>query len=1074
VWSFGTLLAGQSITVSLHPTVAAAASGAIAFNATLSPAGAGSASVSVDAARTLQVGVHEERDPVAAGDAITYTLYFGNASTTNTAPNAALALPLPAGTTFVSASDGGVFAAGTVTWALGTLQIGQSGTRTLVLGTSAGFARGSLLLVQAELTDTTGQLARARAVTEIDGSEPLAIGMALTPDPAAVGEQIDLELTVTNTSLSNVAATTLVLRFPQETAAFNRILGTSTPGGCNQLVNDALCQASEVMLWSFGTLLAGQSITVTVPIALAATPDGSVVDFDAFALSGNEDRVAVDRALSVSSSRRLQLGVHEERDPVAPGSELVYTLHFGNASTTNTAPNAMLSFPLPAGTTFVSASDGGVFAAGTVTWSLGTLQIGQSGTRTLVLDANEGLARGSLIRAQAELFDASAVPQRARVRTVTEIDGSEPLAIGMALTPDPAAVGEQIDLELTLTNTSLSNVAGTSLALRFPQETAAFNRVLGTSTPGGCNQLINDALCQGSEVILWSFGTLPAGHSITITVPIALAATPDGSVVDFDALALSGNEDRVEVDRALSVNSSRRLQLGVHEERDPVAPGSELVYTLHFGNTSTTNTAPNASLSFPLPAGTTFVSASDGGSLSAGTVAWALGSLDPGESGTRTLVLDTNGALARGSLILAQAELFDTSAVPQRARVRTVTEIDGSEPLALGMSLAADPVAVGEQINLELTLTNTSLSSVAGTSLALRFPQETAAFNRVLGTSIPGGCNQLVNDALCQGSEVILWSFGTLLAGQSITVSIPIDLGASPNGSIVDFDASALSGSFDRVMADRALAVDSSHALQLGLEENFDPIAAGSQFVYTLHYGNTSTTDTAPNAVLSLPLPAGTSFVSASGGASLNAGTVSWSLGTLQPQSTGSQRAVVEVDPGLARGALLLAKAELSDASAVPRHARADAVTEIDGSEALATHIAFTTATNFDVFVTNTDSVAHSGITLSLRLPENIQTFGRPVGSGGCNQLINDAFCQGGEFLLWSVGTLPARQGFQFNIPSLVPTGPAGSLLELTSIALGSTTEDRAADKVVPEPGFTASVVAGIGLLVVLARRRSR
>jgi uncharacterized repeat protein (TIGR01451 family) len=899
--------------------------------------------------------------------------------------------------------------------------------------------------------------------------------MALRPDPVGVGEQIDLELTLTNSSLVSVAGVTLVLRWPQETATFNRIQATSTPGGCTQIGNDNSCQPGEVIAWTLGTITAGDSIMVTIAMDLAATPDGSVVDFEAFALSSGEDRVAAGRALVVDSTRQLQLGAHEREDPVAAGDEIVYTLHFGNASTTDTAPNATLSFPLPAGASFVSASDGGSLSGGTVVWALGTLQPGQSGTRTLVLDADP-LAGGSLIRAQAELSDTSVVRQRARVSAVTEIDGGEPLSLGMALRPDPVGVGEQIDLELTLTNTSIANVAGSVLVLRFPEEITTFARILATTTPGGCNQIGNDNLCEGGEVIAWSLGTLLAGKSVTVSVPVDLTSIPDGSVVDFDAFALSGGEDRVAVDRALVVDSARRLQLGMHEERDPIAPGGELAYTLHFGNASTIDTAPNASLSVPLPPGTTFVSASDGGGLSADTVTWALGTLQPGESGTRTLVLEADAGLARGALIPAQAELSDTSPLPERARVRTITEVDDGEPLALGLALTPDPAAVGEQIDLELTLTNTSLANVAGNLLVLRFPEEITTFARTLATTTAGGCNQLVNDNFCQGGEVIAWNLGTLLAGQSITVSVPVELAAAANGAIVDLDAFALSGGQDRVMADRALAVDSSRALQLGLEENHDPVAPGSQFVYTLHFGNASTTDIAPSASLSLPLPAGTSFVDASDGGSLAAGTVSWSLGTLQPQTTGTQRVTVQADAGLVRAALLLAKAELSDASATPRRARAQIVTEIDGSEALATEIGFDSATSFDVSLTNRDAVNHSGVTLTLRLPEQIQTFSRfdVASAGGCNQLVNDNFCQGSETLFWNVGTMEARQVLRFAIPSLVHTGPAGSLYELSSIALGATTQDRATDKVVPEPGFAASLAAGIGLLIALARRRSR
>lgn len=71
---------------------------------------------------------------------------------------------------------------------------------------------------------------------------------------------------------------------------------------------------------------------------------------------------------------------------VASGDELTYEISFTNAGP-NEAANAVLTDVLPEGTEFVSASDGGRYDAAkrTVTWTLGTLNVGYSGTRTLVV-----------------------------------------------------------------------------------------------------------------------------------------------------------------------------------------------------------------------------------------------------------------------------------------------------------------------------------------------------------------------------------------------------------------------------------------------------------------------------------------------------------------------------------------------------------------------------------------------------------------------------------------------------------------------------------------------------------------
>jgi extracellular elastinolytic metalloproteinase len=87
----------------------------------------------------------------AAGSRLTYSLSYENLGP-STASSAKLVDTLPDGVTFVSATGGGTFNSTSrkVTWNLGNVAAGASGTRTLVVGVPTGTASGTLLLNQVE------------------------------------------------------------------------------------------------------------------------------------------------------------------------------------------------------------------------------------------------------------------------------------------------------------------------------------------------------------------------------------------------------------------------------------------------------------------------------------------------------------------------------------------------------------------------------------------------------------------------------------------------------------------------------------------------------------------------------------------------------------------------------------------------------------------------------------------------------------------------------------------------------------------------------------------------------------
>ena len=78
---------------------------------------------------------------------------------------------------------------------------------------------------------------------------------------------------------------------------------------------------------------------------------------------------------AVADSADLSITKTDSADPVIAGEDLTYTLVVTNDGPSD-ATNVVVTDDVPAGTSFVSADGGGLEAAGTVTWNLGTLADG--------------------------------------------------------------------------------------------------------------------------------------------------------------------------------------------------------------------------------------------------------------------------------------------------------------------------------------------------------------------------------------------------------------------------------------------------------------------------------------------------------------------------------------------------------------------------------------------------------------------------------------------------------------------------------------------------------------------------
>jgi uncharacterized repeat protein (TIGR01451 family) len=291
----------------------------------------------------------------------------------------------------------------------------------------------------------------------------------------------------------------------------------------------------------------------TQPLVVDTIASGTVLVFDGKAFETTGQRVAAARSVVIESGTVLELALREDLDPVAPGADLTYTLAFGNQSTNVMAATAALRVPLPPGTTFVAASDGGMLEEGVVEWAIGALAPGAHGARQLMVEVDAGATAGDIVVAGAEIGDANMPANRTRATTVTRVAPAGPLRLAMEVTPNPANPGGSFEVDLTVTNMGGVPLFDVEVGLILPDGLGSFSPVVNNG--GVCpNSVFSAAFCEARERVVWQVGMLAGGAATTVTTvpPIPSDAAP-GIIITFDGHATSGDGSLVNAESVVRV-----------------------------------------------------------------------------------------------------------------------------------------------------------------------------------------------------------------------------------------------------------------------------------------------------------------------------------------------------------------------------------------------------------------------------------------------------------------------------------------------------------------------------------------
>ncbi|HEX6288234.1 MAG TPA: SdrD B-like domain-containing protein [Herpetosiphonaceae bacterium] len=280
----------------------------------------------------------------------------------------------------------------------------------------------------------------------------------------------------------------------------------------------------------FPNVVPGTYVVAFVPPsgATAAPRDASGVadDLDSDADATTSWRTPSFTVIADTNNQTLDLGlilpVNVRITKTAPatvvvGQTLTYTLSYTNDGP-GIAQGVVVSDTLPSGLTFVSATPAPTSQAGqTLSWTIGTLTSGQSGTITVQTTVNANAPATLTNTARIATTSSDTTPGDNTSSTTTAVQRVN-VRIQKA-GPASAVAGGQLSYTLDYANTSAVDAAGVVVSDTLPS-----GLMFVSATPAPTSQ--------SGQVLTWTIGSIPAGASGRITLVVRSdAATPNGTQV---------------------------------------------------------------------------------------------------------------------------------------------------------------------------------------------------------------------------------------------------------------------------------------------------------------------------------------------------------------------------------------------------------------------------------------------------------------------------------------------------------------------------------------------------------------
>ncbi|NJN92962.1 MAG: DUF11 domain-containing protein [Anaerolineales bacterium] len=508
-------------------------------------------SITVDSPVTMTVTKSDFPDlEVIAGELLTYTLTVTNESSSKgPAGNVVISDTLPANTTFVNAGFEGL-ASGTVdnlgsvvTWTLNSpnpLSRNESASVFVVVRVDSPLDNGTVITNSAYTAaadnGTVTILGLPAVTTTVRSTPTLEISKSDLFDPVIAGGLLTYTIRYTNSGNANATNVIITDTFPASTT-FNSESSTPsvTPGSA----------ISGGRQWSLASL-PGEGgtgeITLVMDVLSPQAPGTILTNVVSITSSEVSSLSLATETTTITSTPELHIIKLDDPDPVATGGYLTYTIIYSNTGNAD-ANGVTVTDTLPSGVNSPSASDGGTFSNGVVTWSnLSVPANGVDQTLTLSVTIDSDLPNNTILTNEAAIFVADVIT----TSTITTLVQAPSLLVSKTVSPTGVIrAGDTIEYTITYTNTGSVDIGppGVNITDTFP--VSVTNIIFGSAEA----TLVSAALPE----LVWNDSNLPGNGGtgvITITGQVITSpwASTGGQITNTVIVAGSGYSATTDVD----------------------------------------------------------------------------------------------------------------------------------------------------------------------------------------------------------------------------------------------------------------------------------------------------------------------------------------------------------------------------------------------------------------------------------------------------------------------------------------------------------------------------------------------
>jgi uncharacterized repeat protein (TIGR01451 family) len=839
------------------------------------------------------------------GDDVTFTIVVTNGGPDD-ALNVAVQDLLPAGLTFVSDTTlAGTYNEVTGLWTIGTITSGGTATLTVVATAATFGAKTNTAEVSAsdsndaDSTPGNGQAGEDDIESVVVTPQQIDLSLTKTPLPANlnVGSNVTFTLTVTNAAgVSNATGVVVTDLLP---AGLTYVSDTPSVGAYDDVTG----------IWTVGALNAGANATLT--IVATKTVAGAIINTAEVTAANQPDvdstpgnRIAQpaedDTASATVNDVLIDLSLTKTPLPTSVniGANVTFTLTVSNAAGVGNATGVVVTDLLPAGLTYVSDTPSvGAYDEVTGIWTVGALNAGANATLTIVATkANAGAIINTAEVTDADQPDVDSTPDN-RIAQPAEDDTAtatvNDLTIDLALTKIVSNatqnVGQNVTFTLTLANSGLGNAtgvvvtdllpAGLTYVSDTPSAGTTYDEVTGIWTVGALNT--------GSNATLQIVATVATAGVKTNTAQVTAAVQTDVDSTPNN-IGVAPNED----DTATATVTPPSIDLSIDKTVNNASPnvGQNVVFTIIVSNAAAVSNATGVVVTDLLPAGLTFVSATQTqGAYSGGTGLWTVGALNAGANATLTITATVANVGAKTNFAevtaadQADADSTPNNRVAQPGEDDTDSVIVTPQTIDLSLTKTVNTATPNKNQNVTFTITVSNAaaqSNATGVAVTDLLP---AGFTFVSSTPSVGTYN----------STTGVWTVGAVNTGASATLSIVATvttIGAKINAAEVtaadQADTDSTPGNRATIPGedDTATVTVTPAVSDLSLTKTVDDATPdrNQNVVFTLTLTNGGP-QTATNVTVTDLLPAGMTFVSSNpgGGTTYNSTTGVWTVASL-------------------------------------------------------------------------------------------------------------------------------------------------------------------------------------------------